>query len=195
MDAVDYWGYLGVFITTALEYGCFPISSEILLPFIGFCVYRGNMDIIYAVIAATAGAGVGCTFCFYTGRIGKKFILKCLGRFKTVRDGIETASEKFNKYGAFSVFLLRMFPIARTYISFPAGMSKMSYIEFIIYTLAGSFVWNCLLISSGYLLGEYWSYVYGFIKNNEIIFSIAIFFIIIFIGAKLISKIILNIKK
>ncbi len=180
MGVVNMWGYIGVFAATALEYACFPVSSEILLPFIGCCVYNGGKSLVGAVLVSTAGAAAGCTVCFYIGRMGKNFIIDKLGRFKAVREGIENACEKFDRYGTFSVFILRMLPFARTYISFPAGMSNMTYTEFILYTVAGSFVWNSALISAGYLLGEYWEKVSDFMYANKAAFNV-VFFVFILI--------------
>ena len=186
MGIVDKLGYLGVFASTALEYACFPVSSEILLPFIGCSVYNGSMELIQAVLAATFGAVAGCTLCFYIGRIGKRFIERLSGKYGAVKGGLDTACEKFDRYGDFSVFLLRLFPIARTYISFPAGMSKMSYARFIGYTAAGSFVWNSVLISAGYILGEYWSNVSEFMFEHTSACNIVIAAVICLLVANII---------
>lgn len=187
MSIVDRLGYAGVFSASALEYACFPLSSELLLPFIGCCVYNGEMELIPAVLYATLGAVVGCSFCFYVGRIGKKFLERLCVKYPAVKGGIMSAEESFDKYGDFSVFMLRLFPIARTYISFPAGMSRMTYRRFVIYTSLGAFVWNSVLISSGYILGEYWSEVSDFMFRHKSAFNVIIAFIIILLLTKLIK--------
>ena len=69
-------GYIGIFLAAALEYACFPISSEILLPFIGYSVYLGKLSLFKAIISSTIGGGVGCSFCYFLGRFGRGIIEK-----------------------------------------------------------------------------------------------------------------------
>ena len=76
MSIVDRLGYAGVFSASALEYACFPLSSELLLPFIGCCVYNGEMELIPAVLYATLGAVVGCSFFIFKVVLFVKFILE-----------------------------------------------------------------------------------------------------------------------
>lgn len=170
---VNAFGYFGIFIATSLEYGCFPVSSEVLLPFIGYFVYRGNMSLIFAILASTAGGVAGSFFCYCFGRFGKNFIEKCLcGKYPSVQAGINNADRIFNKYGKQSVLIARVFPIARTYISIPAGLAGMGAAVFVLYTSIGAFVWNTVLISAGYFLGEYWKDAGKIISENHILFYI-----------------------
>lgn len=170
-DLVNSFGYLGIFIATSLEYGCFPVSSEVLLPFIGYSVYKGEMSLLGAVIVSTAGGIVGSLFCYCFGRFGKTFIERSLCRkFSSVKKGVENAERIFNKYGRQSVLLARVFPIARTYISIPAGLAGMNAAVFVLYTLLGAFVWNTMLISAGYFLGEYWREASGIIGEKHLAF-------------------------
>ena len=188
MNIVDKLGYIGVFLSTALEYACFPVSSEILLPFIGCSIYNGSMELIPSVFVSVLGAVLGCSFCFFAGRIGKAFIENLGRKHPSVKFGIKSAEEKFEKHGDFSVFIFRLFPIARTYISFPAGMSRMKYSRFIYFSFAGAFIWNSVLISSGYILGEYWGSVSVFMKSHKTVFNIIIFSVIIIFILKSIKK-------
>lgn len=178
MNIVDKLGYIGVFMSTALEYACFPVSSEILLPFIGCSIYNGSMELIPSVFVSVLGAVLGCSFCFFAGRIGKAFIETLCQKHKSVKSSVASAEEKFEKHGDFSVFIFRLFPIARTYISFPAGMSRMKFSRFIYFSFAGAFIWNSVLISSGYILGEYWGSVSVFMKLHKTVFNIIIFSVI-----------------
>ena len=73
---VNSFGYLGIFIATSLEYGCFPVSSEVLLPFIGYFVYGGEMSLLGAVLVSTAGGIIGSLVCYCFGRFGRSFIEK-----------------------------------------------------------------------------------------------------------------------
>lgn len=159
---VDSFGYIGIFIATSLEYGCFPVSSEVLLPFIGFFVYGGRMSLFGAILVSTAGGIAGSLVCYCFGRFGRRFIEKTLcSKYSSLKKGLEKAGRVFDKYGSKSVLIARVFPIARTYISIPAGLMGMNIYVFVIYTAVGSFVWNTMLISAGYFLGGYGSLIKG----------------------------------
>ena len=160
-------GYIGILIVVGLEYACFPISSEVLLPFIGYGVYIEGMSILGAIIVATIGAVLGCSFCYGIGRFGRNILDKVLlNRLTSLKEGIKKADIFFHKAGRQSVFWGRFIPIVRTYISFPVGMIKMKYSSFLFYSFAGALLWNSVLISVGYFLGEYWIKVSFLIKEN-----------------------------
>ena len=159
---VNSFGYLGIFISTSLEYGCFPVSSEVLLPFIGFFVFGGEMSLFGAILVSTAGGIAGSLVCYCFGRFGRRFIEKTLcSKYSSLKKGLEKAGRVFDKYGSKSVLIARVFPIARTYLSIPAGLMGMNIYVFVIYTAVGSFVWNTMLISAGYFLGGYGSLIKG----------------------------------
>ena len=159
---VDSFGYIGIFIATSLEYGCFPVSSEVLLPFIGFFVFGGEMSLFGAILVSTAGGIAGSLVCYCFGRFGRRFIEKTLcSKYSSLKKGLEKAGRVFDKYGSKSVLIARVFPIARTYISIPAGLMGMNIYVFVIYTAVGSFAWNTMLISAGYFLGGYGSLIKG----------------------------------
>jgi len=185
-EIINKFGYLGIFLVTALEYACFPISSELLLPFIGYSISKGDMSFIAAVIASTVGGATGSFTCYMGGRFGIKFIEKTvLKRFKTVNTGLNRAKKCFNKYGKQSVLMARVFPIARTYISFPAGIAKMNIGEFMLFSSIGAFVWNVVLIYIGFTLGEHFEYASETGIGNKIfiimlLIAMAIFWILSF---------------
>ncbi len=177
-DLVLHFGYIGIFCGVMLEYACFPISSEVLLPFIGFASAAGELPLIIVILCATAGGVAGSSFCYLLGRIGGNFIRKLCSRLKTLDLGCQKAENLFLTYGKSSVFFARLFPIARTYISFPAGMMKLPYHIFLFYTTAGAFLWNTVLLSIGFFLGEYRERYLIFLKEYG---SIAIFFFLLLI--------------
>ena len=172
----------GIFIATALEYGCFPVSSEILLPFIGYVVAVNGYSLFYTILIATFGGMIGTTTCYLVGRIGGRMFEKLAERFESIALGVGKAQKIFEKYGKESVFFARLFPIARTYISFPAGLAKMSALPFLIYTAFGVFLWNTALISAGYFLGSHWDVCKVFLKTYQWHLSGGlVFFVIIFV--------------
>ncbi|WP_313528012.1 DedA family protein [Anaerotignum sp.] len=157
----------GIFVATALEYGCFPVSSEILLPFIGYVVAMNGYSLFYTILIASLGGMVGTTTCYLVGRLGGRMFDKLANRFESIALGVGKAQSIFEKYGKESVFFARLFPIARTYISFPAGLAKMSAAPFMIYTAFGVFLWNTALISAGYFLGSHWDICKEFVKTYQ----------------------------
>ncbi len=164
-------GYGGVFAATMLEYGCFPVSSEILLPFIGYMASQGGQSLFLTILFATGGGVLGSLGCYLVGRAGGRMLERLAERFRTIALGIEKAQAIFRKYGAASVFLARVFPIARTYISFPAGMAKMPLLSFCVYSALGAFLWNTALISGGYFLGSHWDEYRAFLENHQAVFA------------------------
>lgn len=181
-DIIISLGYGGIFIATGLEYACFPVSSEILLPLIGYTIAAGEMNLIFSIFISTFAGTLGSLFCYMMGRLGGTFLEQTLcKRFETLQIGMDKAKHVFEQYGKISVLLGRMFPIARTYISFPAGMTSMRVTTFLIYTAIGAFCWNTILISCGYFLGKNWKYVISFYSNHEWILTLAIGLIFIFI--------------
>ena len=175
-------GYTGIFIATLLEYACFPVSSEILFPFIGCCAAKGGLNIAFSVGVSTLGAICGCSFCYCIGRFGEKFLRATLfKKMPKLKLAVDIASVWFRQKGIAAVFFGRVFPLVRTYISFPAGMAKMSYIRFIFYTAAGAAIWNTLLISAGYFLGEHWKDAALIIKSSPFVFFMICGLIIIFV--------------
>ncbi len=188
-EMVNHFGYFGILISTTLEYACFPVSSELLLPFIGYSVSRGEMKLFLTVIFATIGGAIGCSVCFFAGRFGETFIrTKLCNRFKTLKIGIDSSARYFKKYGKQSVLIARVFPIARTYISFPAGMSKMRYSQFLYYSTIGAFIWNFVLISLGYVFGDNWKYIKLYLSEHKIIIYFISILIVIAIFWKILKK-------
>lgn len=175
-------GYLGIFFATMLEYACFPISSEILFPFIGYCASRGGLSIFISLVVSSAGALFGCSFCYSVGRFGEKFLRTTLyKKFPAIKTAIDNASLWFRKKGSLSVFFGRVLPLVRTYISFPAGIAKMNYFKFAFLTVAGASIWNAMLISAGFFLGEHWDKAGAIIKGApfKIIIAAVIFLFVL----------------
>lgn len=136
-----------------LEYACFPISSEILLPLSGMIC--GNVEINYFIIlAVSVAAGVaGALICYMIGRIGGiVFLDKIKIKIPKLKRPLEASEEKYKKYSHLSTIIARLIPICRTYISFLAGMYKQNILSYIITSSIGIAIWNSILIYIGYYL-------------------------------------------
>ena len=150
-------GYLGLFALMALENIFPPIPSEMIMPFAGFVVARGELNLIGVLLAGTAGSVAGALPWYYAARIYGCARLKRLaerrGRWLTVSsDEIDTALSSFKKHGRKTVLFGRLIPAVRTLISIPAGLGKMPLGQFLLYSGIGSLAWTGLLTAAGFLL-------------------------------------------
>lgn len=158
---MEQYGYIGIFLIMALETLFPPIPSEIVLPFSGFMTTISELSLFGVLIASTAGAVVGGIGFYGLGLLFDVARLeKLLDRWghiiKIKKEDLHKADAWFDRYGIWTVFFCRMIPIVRSLISIPAGMSKMDFKLFIIFTTAGTLIWNTILAGLGAGLGEAW---------------------------------------
>ncbi|AKA71118.1 DedA family protein [Clostridium scatologenes] len=154
---LDKLGYVGIFFGMALESACIPIPSEAILPFGGYLSFTGRLNLIAMILIGTIGGTVGSIGAYYLGKLGgRPLVEKYADKLRISKSKIEKSDEYFNKYGEKIVFFSRLLPIIRTFISLPAGISKMEFKKFTIYTFLGSLIWSVLLGYIGYKMGENW---------------------------------------
>ena len=159
-EFVGDWGYLAILILMTLESAGVPIPSEIVVPFSGFLASRGKMNFWLAVLVATLANVLGSTALYYVGNLaGEPFIHRYSRYFRLSREHLEAVKAWFNRYGSTTVFVGRLLPAVRTYISLPAGIGGMRMHRFLTLTAVGSFLWNLMLAYVGLWLGENWSTV------------------------------------
>ncbi len=150
-------GYLGVLGLMAVESACIPVPSEIIMPFAGFLTISGKLSFLPIVISGAAGNLLGSIFAYYIGVFGGRPFIEKYGKYFLVGKGeLEKSQRFFNRYGSISVFFARLLPIVRTFISLPAGISRMPFIKFCSYTFIGSIIWSAFLAYIGIFLGENW---------------------------------------
>jgi membrane protein DedA with SNARE-associated domain len=158
---VTSWGLIAILVTMAGESAGLPISSEIVVPLGGALASQGKLNFILVVAVSSLGNLTGSLIAFYlTRRFGETVILSRAGRWMGLSKGhLRLANRFFDRWGLWAVFLGRLLPIVRTYISFPAGLSKIGYGKFIIVTLLGAIPWNLGLAYAGFLLGQHYQQV------------------------------------
>ena len=168
ISLVSAWGYIAVFVTMAGESAGLPISSEIVVPLGGALASLGKLglggpfvELVLVVLISSLANLTGSLIAFYlTRRYGEKVVLSRFGRWMGLSKGhLRLANRFFDRWGLWAVFLGRLLPIVRTYISFPAGLSKIGYVKFIIVSLLGAIPWNAGLAYAGYLAGQHWEQV------------------------------------
>ena len=181
---MNQWGYLGVFLLIALENVFPPIPSEVILAFGGAltaAALGGKLSIVGMIIAATLGSLAGAIILYYIGKILKTERLKKIAAGKVGKilrlkpADIDRADKWFDDKGNITVFFCRCVPILRSLISIPAGMSEMPMPKFLAYTIAGSAIWNTILVIIGHNLGNNWESILGFFNDfQHVILAICI---------------------
>ncbi|MDA8201330.1 MAG: DedA family protein [Chloroflexi bacterium] len=159
-------GYLGVGIAMAIESAMIPLPSELVLPFAGFMVSDHSQiePLTHApwsfwavVVVAVVGNTAGSLAAYAIGAWGGRPFLERYGRYLLIRrDEIELADRFFARWGPQTVFFSRLLPIVRTFISFPAGVTRMPLGRFILYSTLGAVPWTILLLYVGTVLGANW---------------------------------------
>lgn len=167
INIINKFGYLGVLLLIAIENIFPPIPSEIILTFGGFMTKMPNsiLTIVGVIIAATLGSILGAIALYYIGKILnkerlKKIVSGKIGKILFLKPkDIEKADKWFDEKGNKTVFFCRFIPVIRSLISIPAGMSEMKMGKFLVYTTAGSIIWNTVLVVLGSIVGENWESV------------------------------------
>lgn len=161
-------GYLGVFFAMAIESACIPLPSEVILPMAGWMVARGAFDFWWTVIAGTFGCTLGSAIAYWVGAYGGRAFVLRYGRYVLVSaHDLDTADRWFARYGDWAIFISRLLPVVRTFISFPAGVTRMPFLRFLLYTTVGSFPWSISLVYAGKLLGDNWEQVRAVLQKFD----------------------------
>jgi membrane protein DedA with SNARE-associated domain len=176
INLVGTWGLFAIFVTMAAESAGVPISSEIVVPLGGALASQGKLNFILVVAVCSVANLVGSLIAFYlTRRYGERVVLSRAGRWLGLSKGhLRLANRFFDRFGLWAVFAGRLLPIVRTYISFPAGVSKIGYLWFSVATLAGAIPWNLVLAYAGFKLGQHYETVAATMQPFVIPIAIAV---------------------
>ena len=151
-------GYSGIVLLMAIESACFPLPSEIIMPFSGYLVSTGQMNLWLVGLAGAVGCVLGSLVAYWVGSKGGRPLIEKYGRYVLVSPhDLDLADRWFANYGELIVFVSRLLPAIRTFIAFPAGVARMNLKRFVIYTFAGSLPWCLGLAYIGQKLGEKWN--------------------------------------
>jgi membrane protein DedA with SNARE-associated domain len=157
VDVVDAMGLPGVFVLMVLESACIPVPSEATMLFAGFNVSRGEYSLLAATLVGSGANLVGSWIAYWIGRAGRVDILEKHGKKLHIKQShLEWADRWFERYGGWTVFLTRMLPIIRTFISLPAGVARMPFWKFSALTILGCIPWVLLLTFIGREAGDNW---------------------------------------
>jgi len=168
-------GYAGVVLMMAIESACVPLPSEIIMPFAGYLASTGVFTLWGAGLAGAIGCVIGSLLAYWVGYYGGRPMIKKYGRYvlMSYRD-LDIADNFFNRYGSSAIFLSRLMPVVRTFISLPAGIVHMDLKKFIIYTFAGSLPWCFALAWIGKKLGDNWNTLGVYFHKFDLAIGLAI---------------------
>ncbi len=154
---ISHSGYLGILLLMSIESACIPLPSEVIMPFSGYLVSIGRFKLGWVALAGVLGCNVGSAVAYYVGSLGGRPLVEKYGRYVLMtRHDLEVADRWFARYGDWAVFIARLLPVVRTFIALPAGIARMNFLRFNIYTFLGSLPWCLALAYAGLKLGERW---------------------------------------
>jgi membrane protein DedA with SNARE-associated domain len=154
-------GWPGVVFLMAIESAAIPFPSELIMPLAGWLLIQAKGGSVWWVLLAGFYGGMGNLLgswvAYWISMKGGRPLLLKYGKYVLMsKDEVDKAEIWFNKYGEWAVFIGRLLPVVRTFISIPAGLARMNLWRFSLYTFAGSFIWSLGLAYGGFLLGENW---------------------------------------
>ena len=155
VQTVGEWGYAGIFLMMFLESSFFPFPSEVAMIPAGYLAHQGQMSLVLAWCAGTAGSLAGAVFNYYLCYFfGRELVLKYGKYVGITKVKMRKFEAFFNKHGEISTFNCRLIPVIRQYISLPAGLARMNIFKFCLYTALGAGIWVAVLLAVGWYLGK-----------------------------------------
>lgn len=181
MSLVGQLGYIGVFLVIGLEYACFPIPSEIVLPFVGMSLTQTTLQFFPAFLVSILAGLMGSLVCYLIGFYGGVPLLEKLShKSSNLKKALNTFNNWFALYGRWAVLFSRIIPLTRTYISLFAGVNQMPLADFFLYSATGIALWNLVLMSLGLYLGHNWPLIESILNTYSYI-VLALFGLILLI--------------
>ena len=189
IDLIVNYGYIGMFIGMVLEAVIIIIPSEAILATGGILASKGIFSFTGSFITGLLGSIFCAIVIYFMGYFGGKAFVKKYGKYFFMKEeDLEKSDSWFNKYGMISALVCRNIPIVRTLISLPIGITKQSFINFLIYTTIGSIPWTLAFTYFGYTLGDNWIIINSYLSHLKTPIRIIIIIIIMRIIYILLSR-------
>ena len=167
--------YAGIVVTMAIESACIPLPSEIIMPFSGYLVTTGQFTMLGVTLAGAVGNVIGSVVAYYAGIWGGRPFVERYGRYVLLsRRDLDIADRWFAKYGEAAVFFSRLLPVVRTFISLPAGIARMNFPRFVLFTFIGSIPWCYGLAYIGVAMGERWEQLRAYFHEFDIVIGLCL---------------------
>ncbi len=155
---ISHLGYAGILLLMAIESACIPLPSEVTMPFSGYLVFLGRFRLTWVTLAGAAGCNLGSIIAYGFGAYGGRPLAEKYGRYVWIsRADLDLAERWFDRFGDWAVFWARLAPVVRTFIALPAGIARMNFLRFNVYTFLGSLPWCWALGYAGMKLGSHWN--------------------------------------
>lgn len=174
-------GYFGIVIMMGIESACIPLPSEIIMPYGGYMVSQdpARFNIWMMGVAGALGCVWGSVLAYWAGKYGGRPFVERFGKYILIRHkDLDRADAWFARHGDAAIFFSRLMPVVRTFISFPAGVSRMPFWRFVVYTFLGSFPWCLGLAYVGKILGDNWKDELGKYFHGADVVIVAVFLIL-----------------
>lgn len=165
-------GYSGIFMLMAAESALIPIPSEVTMTFAGYLASVGKFNLYIVIFTGAFANLVGSWLAYWLGFWGEKAIvlqlIKKYGKFILISEHEFHKSEQwYRKYGDAITFFSRILPVIRTFISLPAGIARMNFWKFSVFTFVGSLIWSAFLTYIGFALGKNWNSLHPYYQKFE----------------------------
>jgi len=172
---IAFAGYGGIVILMGIESACIPLPSELIMPFAGYLVFQGAMNLVWVATAGAIGCNVGSLVAYEIGCYGGRPLVERYGRWILMgRRELDAADRFFARWGYLAVFVGRLLPVIRTFIALPAGIARMPRIRFHIYTFLGSWPWCFGLAWLGMKLGENWRLIGKYLHKFDVVIVVVL---------------------
>lgn len=170
---ISRFGYAGIFLTMGIESACIPLPSEIIMPFSGYLVMTGQFTMLGVTLAGALGNVAGSIVAYYAGVWGGRPFVERYGPYVLIsHHDLDVADRWFQKYGEAAVFFSRMLPVVRTFISLPAGVARMNFPRFVLFTFIGALPWCYLLAYIGLKMGERWEDLREYFHRFDLVIGV-----------------------
>ena len=171
---VDY-GYLAIFLLMLAESACIPFPSEVTMLVGGWYAADGTLNFWAVGAAGVFGNLVGSWIAYFVGRTLGREVLDKYGKYVLIRShDIDKAEVWWERYGDAATFFSRLLPVIRTFISLPAGIARMPFWKFTIYTFLGCIPWTYALTYVGVLVEDNWHRVLEYFNLPTLIIGLAV---------------------
>jgi membrane protein DedA with SNARE-associated domain len=173
INTISTFGYTGILLTMAIESACIPLPSEIIMPFSGYLVTTGQFSMLGVTLAGAIGNVLGSIAAYYAGMWGGRPLVERYGPYVLIsHHDLDIADRWFAKYGEAAVFFSRMLPVVRTFISLPAGIARMNFPRFVLFTFVGALPWCYLLAYIGVKMGQEWEHLRDYFHKFDIVIGL-----------------------
>jgi membrane protein DedA with SNARE-associated domain len=175
INTISTFGYTGILVTMAIESACIPLPSEIIMPFSGYLVSTGQFTMLGVTLAGAIGNVVGSIVAYYAGVWGGRPFVERYGPYMLIsHKDLDRADRWFARHGESTVFFSRMLPVVRTFISLPAGIARMNFTRFVVFTFLGALPWCYLLAYIGVKMGEKWEHLRDYFHQFDIVIGLCL---------------------